>query len=95
PVWHLFVVRVAGREAVQRQLAERGVETLIHYPIPPHLQGAYREMGLERGAFPVAEALAGEVLSLPMGPHLRDEEQTAVIEALRAVVPARARAAVS
>ncbi len=95
PVWHLFVVRVAGREAVQRQLAERGVETLIHYPIPPHLQGAYREMGLERGAFPVAEALAGEVLSLPLGPHLRDEEQTAVIEALRAVVPARARAAVS
>jgi dTDP-4-amino-4,6-dideoxygalactose transaminase len=74
PVWHLFVVRHPRRDELQRHLAEQGVGTLIHYPIPPHLQPAYAELGLAQGAFPLAERQANEVLSLPMGPHLSDEE---------------------
>jgi dTDP-4-amino-4,6-dideoxygalactose transaminase len=67
PVWHLFVVRGAERNALQRRLHDAGISTLIHYPRPPHLQGAYAELGLGTGAFPLAERLAGEVLSLPIG----------------------------
>jgi dTDP-4-amino-4,6-dideoxygalactose transaminase len=73
PCWHLFVVRTADRDAVQAELRERGIETLIHYPIPPHLQKAYAGLGMPPGSLPVAERLAGEVLSLPMGPHLQVE----------------------
>jgi dTDP-4-amino-4,6-dideoxygalactose transaminase len=74
PVWHLFVVRHPRRDELQKHLAERGVNTLIHYPVPPHLQQAYAELGLAPGAYPLAERQAREVLSLPMGPHLSDEE---------------------
>jgi dTDP-4-amino-4,6-dideoxygalactose transaminase len=70
PCWHLFVVRVKDRDSVQALLGERGVGTLIHYPIPPHLQNAYAELGFCEGSFPVAETMAREVLSLPMGPHV-------------------------
>lgn len=72
PVWHLYVVRSLERDALQARLAERGIGTLIHYPIPPHLQEAYADAGFTKGQFPLAERLAGEVLSLPMGPHLGD-----------------------
>jgi dTDP-4-amino-4,6-dideoxygalactose transaminase len=70
PVWHLFVIRNGKRDDLLRQLSERDVGALIHYPIPPHLQGAYRESGWREGAFPIAERMAREVLSLPIGPHL-------------------------
>lgn len=70
PVWHLFVVRTDAREQLQAQLAKAGIGTLIHYPIPPHLQSAYADLGFEAKAFPIARRLAQEVLSLPMGPHL-------------------------
>jgi dTDP-4-amino-4,6-dideoxygalactose transaminase len=73
-VWHLFVVRCQRRDALQRQLSDYGIGTLIHYPVPPHLSPAYVGLGYKAGSFPVAEALAGEVLSLPMGPHLPDEQ---------------------
>lgn len=73
PVWHLFVVRHAKREALQQHLSEAGIGTMIHYPIPPHLQLAYAELGIKPGALPIAEALANEVLSLPIGPHLSIE----------------------
>jgi len=73
PSWHLYVVRSPARERLAGALRARGVETLIHYPIPPHRQGAYREIGLVAGALPIAERLAGEVLSLPIGPHLDEE----------------------
>jgi dTDP-4-amino-4,6-dideoxygalactose transaminase len=76
PSWHLFVVRTRDRGALQGALATRGVGTLIHYPIPPHLQQAYTGLGFGAGSCPIAEAMAGEVLSLPMGPHL-DIEQLA------------------
>ena len=70
PVWHLYVVRSAERDALQKRLAEAGIGTLIHYPIQPHRQTAYAELGLAEGMFPIAERLAREVLSLPIGPHL-------------------------
>ena len=69
PVWHLFVIRTARRDALQAHLAARGVGTGIHYPIPPHLSPAYRSAGWQRGDFPLAEKFADEVLSLPIGPH--------------------------
>jgi dTDP-4-amino-4,6-dideoxygalactose transaminase len=79
PVWHLYVVRHAQRDALQQALADAGVGTLIHYPIPPHMQQAYAGRGFIRGAFPLAERIADTALSLPMGPHLRDEHLTDVI----------------
>lgn len=82
PVWHLFVVRHPRRDALQERLAEAGVDTIIHYPIPPHLSGAYAAE-FEGAVLPVAERLADEVLSLPMGPHLPMDDATRVAEAVR------------
>ncbi len=93
PVYHLFVVRVAGRDAVQQSLTAAGVGTGIHYPIPLHLTTAYVRLGHGPGAFPVAERAAGEVLSLPMFPHLSPGSQRYVAEQLAhsvAAVPVRA-----
>lgn len=73
PVWHLFVMRHPERDALMKRLKEAGVGTLIHYPVPPHLQTAYAVMGFGAGAFPVAERMAGEILSLPMGPQMAAE----------------------
>ncbi|HVZ44520.1 MAG TPA: DegT/DnrJ/EryC1/StrS family aminotransferase [Ramlibacter sp.] len=81
-VWHLFVVRHARRDALRRHLAARGIATLIHYPVPPHLQPAYRDLGFDRGTFPLAERWADEVLSLPMGPHLDTQAAAAVVDAI-------------
>lgn len=82
PSWHLYVVRTPRRDALQQHLADAGVGTLVHYPIPPHLQKAYAGAGFAPGQFPLAERLAGEVLSLPMGPHLSLPQQEAVIDAI-------------
>lgn len=84
PAWHLFVVRHAQRDQLQRELAERGVGTLIHYPVPPHLQPACMQLGLKRGALPISEAIHEQVLSLPMWPGLDDEQIEHVIAALKA-----------
>ncbi len=70
PVWHLFVVRHQDRDGLQDRMRSDGIETLIHYPEPPHLSGAYSDAGWKSGAFPVAERIASSALSLPMGPHL-------------------------
>jgi dTDP-4-amino-4,6-dideoxygalactose transaminase len=85
PAWHLFVVRHPRRDALQRALSAAGVGTLIHYPIPPHRQQAYRSAGWHQDAFPLASQLAGEVLSLPMGPHLSAEQVAQVIAQVRTV----------
>jgi dTDP-4-amino-4,6-dideoxygalactose transaminase len=76
PVWHLYVVRSPGRDALQARLTEAGIGTLIHYPIPPHMQGAYAGLGMAPDALPLARDLAQEVLSLPMGPHLDQENMS-------------------
>lgn len=83
PAWHLYVVRSRARDALQARLAEAGVGSLIHYPIPPHLQAAYADAGLAAGALPLAERLAGEVLSLPIGPQLKPDGVASVIAAAR------------
>jgi dTDP-4-amino-4,6-dideoxygalactose transaminase len=81
-VWHLFVVRSHARDALQSHLAARGVGSVIHYPVPPHLQGAYRDGPWRQGALPLAERLAGEVLSLPMGPTVTPAQIEAVAAAV-------------
>lgn len=83
PVWHLFVIRTAHRSALQAHLTSRHIGTQIHYPVPPHLTPAYRESGWTRGQFPLAEQLADEVLSLPIGPHHTVEQVDAVCGAVR------------
>jgi dTDP-4-amino-4,6-dideoxygalactose transaminase len=81
-VWHLFVVRHPRRDALREHLAAAGVGTLIHYPLPPHLQEAYADLGLTKGRFPLSEAMADDVLSLPMGPHLSDDEVDYIVSQL-------------
>ncbi|AJE03035.1 DegT/DnrJ/EryC1/StrS family aminotransferase [Geobacter pickeringii] len=78
-VWHLFVIRHPERDLLQQKLADAGVGTMIHYPIPPHLQPACAHLGLAEGAFPLTEAIHREVLSLPMGPHLLPSQVQTVI----------------
>ncbi len=83
PVWHLFVVRTDNRPELTGKLDRNGIGWLIHYPKPPHLQDAYRELGYRAGSFPQAERLAEEMVSIPMGPHLTEQDIEAVIVALR------------
>ncbi len=84
--WHVYAVRVPGRDRVAATLRARGIETGIHYPIPVHLQPAYRSLGYEPGAFPRAEAFAAECLSLPIFPGITVGQQEQVAEALHAAV---------
>jgi dTDP-4-amino-4,6-dideoxygalactose transaminase len=81
-VYHLYVVRVQDREAVQKKLAGSGIGTGIHYPVPLHLQDAYRHLDYAKGSFPVSEKVASEILSLPMYPQLRHEQIRRVAQAL-------------
>jgi dTDP-4-amino-4,6-dideoxygalactose transaminase len=83
-VWHLYVIRAERREALQRHLGVKGIGTGLHYPLPLHLQHAYSHLGLGRGAFPVTERAADEVLSLPMYPELTQEQIGQVADAIRA-----------
>lgn len=83
PAWHLFVIRHPDRDRLQRALAEEGVGTLIHYPVPPHRQPAYAELGLGEGRFPITEAIHREVLSLPLWPGMTDAQVDTVIDAVR------------
>jgi len=80
PVWHLFVVRHSRRDELQKLLNQSEIGTLIHYPVPPHLSNAYADGNWKKGQFPIAEGLANSVLSLPMGPHLSDQQVGLVIE---------------
>jgi dTDP-4-amino-4,6-dideoxygalactose transaminase len=82
-VHHLFVVRHPRRDALARALRARGVGTLVHYPIPLHLQPVFAPLGGRPGDLPVAEKAGGEILSLPLFPELRDEQAQAVVAAVR------------
>ena len=84
-VWHQFVIRTPHRDDLQRMLHGIGVDTMVHYPVPPHLQKAYTSFGYARGDFPITERMANEVLSLPVGPHLQQAEVAQIVEAIRAV----------
>ncbi|MEM9865551.1 MAG: DegT/DnrJ/EryC1/StrS family aminotransferase, partial [Myxococcota bacterium] len=76
---HLFVIRTEDRAGLQAHLADTGVGSQIHYPVPCHLQGAFAGL-YEPGAFPTTERAAEQILSLPMGPHLGDGNASKVIE---------------
>ena len=94
-VYQVYAVRLARRDAVRASLAEAGVQTGVHYPIPLHLQPAYRDLGYVRGDFPVAERLADEVLSLPMFPELTDAQIDTVTDVIRASLLTHSAAASS
>ena len=85
PVWHLFVVQHPQRDVLQKKLDEAGIGTLIHYPIPPHLQQAYASAGYRTGRFPIAEQLASQCLSLPIGPHLDEAGAADVMTTVKAL----------
>jgi len=84
--WHLYVVRHPRRDELARALAERGIGTMIHYPIPPHMQPAYEEAGMVAGSLPISESLHAQVLSLPIGPTMRLDEADVVVNAIRDIL---------
>ncbi|WP_395303169.1 DegT/DnrJ/EryC1/StrS family aminotransferase [Pectobacterium polonicum] len=81
-VWHLFVIQSDNRIRLQKFLSDNGIQTLIHYPTPPHFQQAYSELGLKEGSLPITESIHNRVLSLPMGPTLSDIEIQNMIKIL-------------
>jgi dTDP-3-amino-3,4,6-trideoxy-alpha-D-glucose transaminase len=87
PVWHFYFVGLTERDRVRAELGEQGIETLVHYPVLPHLSPAYANLELKRGTFPISERLADEVLSLPMHPFVGDRADR-VIAAVRSAVGA-------
>ena len=86
PAWHLYVVQHPQRNALQEALTDAGVGTLIHYPIPPHLQQAYAAADYVKGRFPIAEMIANQCLSVPISPHLQLNDAAVVIADLLVVV---------
>jgi dTDP-4-amino-4,6-dideoxygalactose transaminase len=82
-VYHLYVVRVKNREALQKKLTEQGINTGLHYPVPLHMQKAYAALGYKTGDFPITEKAAAEILSLPMFPGLTDDQITAVVKGIQ------------
>jgi dTDP-4-amino-4,6-dideoxygalactose transaminase len=85
-VWHLYVVRHPRRGELQQYLSEHGVGTMIHYPVPPHLQSAYDSLNMGQGSFPISERIHAECLSLPMGPTMEDEQVHNVINTVQQAV---------
>lgn len=85
-VWAQYTVRVQDRDQLQEKLKENGIPTAVHYPMPLHMQECFQYLGIKKGAFPVAEQVAKEVMSLPMNPFLRDEEIKYVTDTLKASV---------
>lgn len=82
PIWYLFVIRSNQRNLLQEKLKSNGIETIIHYPIPPHMQKAYADLNIKDNQLPIAKKLANEVISLPIGPHMSLEEHDYIIEKL-------------
>ena len=88
PVWHLYVIRAANRAGLQAHLAEQGIGTGLHYPLPLHLQPFYANLGYQKGDFPVTEAYADDILSLPMFAELTPEQIEYVVDAIKMFVRA-------
>jgi dTDP-4-amino-4,6-dideoxygalactose transaminase len=83
PVYHLYIIRTQNRDEMQKYLSDYRISTGLHYPIPLHLQKAYKSLGYGKGSFPVAEKIATEILSLPMYPGLTDDQQKRVVETIK------------
>ncbi|MHC1770508.1 MAG: DegT/DnrJ/EryC1/StrS family aminotransferase [Flexilinea sp.] len=81
-VWHQYVIRCSSRDRLKDYLKENGIDSIVHYPIPPHLSGAYRSLGYRIGDFPITETYADSVLSLPMFNGMTESEQEYVIHIL-------------
>lgn len=86
PIWHIFPVRHPLRDDLQKYLKNEGIDTLIHYPVPPHLAGAYADLNMPKETFPIAEKIASSELSLPMGPHLSLDDAEYVANTIRSFV---------
>ena len=86
PVYHLYVIRVPERDRVLQALKDAGIDAGIHYPVPLHLQPAYRHLGHSVGDFPITEEICGEILSLPIYPEITEEQVERVVEAVRRAV---------
>lgn len=82
-VFHLYVIKTKNRDGLQKHLSENGIGTLIHYPIPPHLQKAYQTLGFKKGSFPIAEELADNCLSLPIWPGMTLDQVNTVAENIK------------
>ena len=94
-VYHLFVVRVENRDQFQRDLAEAGIGTGIHYPVPLHQQKAYTHLGYQTGDFPITELAAPQIVSLPMFPQMTSEQLERVVAVAQQSVTVKAAAAVA
>jgi dTDP-4-amino-4,6-dideoxygalactose transaminase len=88
-VYHLYVIRTAQRDALQQYLQQNGIGTLIHYPIPPHLQDAYKYLGYQQGDFPIAEKMAATCLSLPIFPGLQQQQVQYIASTIQSFFTAR------
>jgi dTDP-4-amino-4,6-dideoxygalactose transaminase len=82
-VFHLFIIRSNKRAELQKHLSEAGIGTMIHYPVPPHMQEAYKELNYKKGDFPLAELIAETALSLPLYPGITESEITQVCNAIK------------
>jgi dTDP-4-amino-4,6-dideoxygalactose transaminase len=82
-VYHIFCVLVENRDEVLKKMAEKGIGTLIHYPVPPHLQQAYKNLGYKKGDFPIAEKIAETCLSLPCYPGMTEQDVENICKALK------------
>lgn len=80
PAWHLYVIQHQDRDFLQRKLRDSGIETLIHYPIPPHLQNAYKSLEISKGSLPLTEFMSSKILSLPLGPHLLSSQHKKIVD---------------
>ena len=87
PVWHLYVIRAAHRDALAKHLSNLGIASGMHYPIPIHLQPAYRNLGYKKGDFPVSEQYAEQILSLPLYPELAPSDVEYVAENIQNFIP--------
>ena len=82
-VFHIYMIRTTKRDELQKHLAAKGVGTVIHYPIPPHLQNAYKELNYKKGDFPIAEEIAETCISLPMSPVITRNEVEQVCDVIK------------
>lgn len=87
PVWHQFVVKTPFRDKLKEYLNKSSIETIIHYPVPPHLQKAYEWMGLSKGSLPIAEKLSEQILSIPIDPYLNNDELEYIVNTLNRFTP--------
>jgi len=83
PVWHIFAIQTSQRDALREYLSDKGIHTLIHYPIPPHLSQAYAEMRMHHGELPLSKSIALAELSLPIGPHLSSHDVKFIVSMIR------------